>query len=168
MVVNIVQQRDAKLILGGSFTQVGGVVRRGIARVNTNGTVDTSFDPGIWFNTAEQHVLRLALQPDERIMVLTELLGNNAILVRLHGDQKPFFLSDVIPYYRSREGNMNLVFTANENRGFVVEATSTLSPPDWREISVRRFGTSNDTIGVTDAAGFPKRFYRVRQTTTPP
>ena len=40
-------QPDGKVIIGGQFTEVGGVVRRGFARVNPNGTVDTAFGPGV-------------------------------------------------------------------------------------------------------------------------
>lgn len=39
----IVQQPDNKLLIGGSFTAVGGVVRTRVARLNSNGSLDTSF-----------------------------------------------------------------------------------------------------------------------------
>ncbi|MBI5774224.1 MAG: delta-60 repeat domain-containing protein [Verrucomicrobia bacterium] len=40
-------QPDGKVLLGGDFTSVNGVSRNRIARVNADGTLDTSFDPGI-------------------------------------------------------------------------------------------------------------------------
>ncbi len=45
-VVAIVEQPDGKLIIGGAFTSINGVPRSGVARLNSNGSVDTSFDPG--------------------------------------------------------------------------------------------------------------------------
>jgi uncharacterized delta-60 repeat protein len=39
-------QSDGKLLIAGQFTRVHGVGRAGIARLNTDGTLDTSFDPG--------------------------------------------------------------------------------------------------------------------------
>jgi uncharacterized delta-60 repeat protein len=158
------QQKDGKLILGGGFTEVDGVTRHGLARLNQNGTLDASFDPAIWFNLAgSQDVLRVALQPDGRIIVLTRFLGESTILTRLYGDQLPFFLTDETVYYKSRDGDMNLVFTASENQNFAVEASSSLSSPDWREIPYRRWGANENRIGVADtnALYFPRRFYRI-------
>jgi uncharacterized delta-60 repeat protein len=39
-------EADGKIVIGGSFTTVGQVPRRNIARVNANGAVDDGFDPG--------------------------------------------------------------------------------------------------------------------------
>jgi len=39
-------QDDGRIVVGGSFTNVQGVARKGIARVNADGSIDPSFDPG--------------------------------------------------------------------------------------------------------------------------
>lgn len=39
-------QPNGKVLVGGSFAKFRGIARRGVARLNNNGTVDTSFDPG--------------------------------------------------------------------------------------------------------------------------
>ncbi len=39
-------QSDGKVLIGGDFTSVNGVARGHVARLNTNGSLDTSFDPG--------------------------------------------------------------------------------------------------------------------------
>lgn len=39
-------QGDGRILIGGSFTTIGGVSRNGIARLNADGTLDSSFDPG--------------------------------------------------------------------------------------------------------------------------
>jgi uncharacterized delta-60 repeat protein len=40
-------QNDGKIILGGGFTIVNGVVRNYVARLNSDGSVDRSFNPGV-------------------------------------------------------------------------------------------------------------------------
>ncbi len=39
-------QADGKILVGGAFGQFNGVARAGMARLNANGSLDTSFDPG--------------------------------------------------------------------------------------------------------------------------
>jgi uncharacterized delta-60 repeat protein len=40
-------QSDGKILIGGAFTQVGGIARNSLARLNIDGTLDTTFDYGI-------------------------------------------------------------------------------------------------------------------------
>jgi len=40
------RQTDGKLLIAGSFTAVSGISRNGIARLNTDGSLDTTFNPG--------------------------------------------------------------------------------------------------------------------------
>jgi len=62
----IVLQPDGKIVVGGNFTSFDGIARNRIARLNADGSLDTSFDPGIGFNN---WVYSLALQPDGKIVV---------------------------------------------------------------------------------------------------
>lgn len=41
-----IQPWDQKIVIGGGFSKVNGVPRSGIARLNTDGSLDMSFDPG--------------------------------------------------------------------------------------------------------------------------
>jgi uncharacterized delta-60 repeat protein len=59
-------QSDGKMIITGGFTSYNGVPRNHIARVNANGSLDTSFDPGTGFNSFTKCV---RIQPDGRILV---------------------------------------------------------------------------------------------------
>ncbi|WAC18562.1 immunoglobulin domain-containing protein [Luteolibacter sp. SL250] len=54
-----------RILLGGAFTQVNGTTRNNIARLNTDGTLDTSF-PG---RPAAQTINTLHAQPDGNILV---------------------------------------------------------------------------------------------------
>src|SRR4051812_47312951 len=38
-------QPDGKILVAGSFTQIGGVARNRLARLNLDGTVDAGFNP---------------------------------------------------------------------------------------------------------------------------
>ena len=77
-------QSDGKILIAGSFTQVNGVTRNRIARLNVDGTLD-AFDP-----VANNTVLKLAVQSDGKILVggmFTEVGGvsrNN--IARLESD----------------------------------------------------------------------------------
>ncbi|MDB6033881.1 MAG: hypothetical protein JWM16_4219 [Verrucomicrobiales bacterium] len=46
MVNGIAVQADQKTLIGGSFTAYNAAARRGVARINNDGSLDTSFDPG--------------------------------------------------------------------------------------------------------------------------
>jgi uncharacterized delta-60 repeat protein len=59
-------QPDGKIIIGGDFFQYNGTVRNRIARLNTDGTLDTNFDPG---SGASATVLTTVIQPDGKIII---------------------------------------------------------------------------------------------------
>ncbi|HBG71995.1 MAG: hypothetical protein A2W93_05425 [Bacteroidetes bacterium GWF2_43_63] len=58
-------QSDGKIIIGGSFTAYNGMTRKGIARLNTDGSLDASFNPGTGTGT----VLTTAIQSDGKIII---------------------------------------------------------------------------------------------------
>jgi len=62
----IALQPDDKILIGGAFATVDGWMRFGVARLNTNGTVDATFDPG---SGANGNVYALALQADGKILI---------------------------------------------------------------------------------------------------
>jgi uncharacterized delta-60 repeat protein len=59
-------QPDGKVLIGGDFTRVNQLERNRIARLNADGSVDTTFKPGAGPNTG---VRCLALQPDGKILM---------------------------------------------------------------------------------------------------
>jgi uncharacterized delta-60 repeat protein len=68
----IVVQPDGKILVAGFFTMIGGgglgnTPRKNIARLNTDGSVDATFNPGTGGVTP--NVLSLALQSDGKIVV---------------------------------------------------------------------------------------------------
>lgn len=57
---------DGKILVGGDFTHYGAAEKKGIVRLNANGTVDNSFDPGLGPNEAIEDVL---VQQDGKVIV---------------------------------------------------------------------------------------------------
>jgi uncharacterized delta-60 repeat protein/uncharacterized repeat protein (TIGR01451 family) len=83
----VVIQPDGRILIGGDFTTIGGVPRGHIARLNSNGSVDLTFDPE---NGANDSVRSIAIQTDGKIVIggdFTSFNGNlyNGI-VRLNSD----------------------------------------------------------------------------------
>ena len=63
-------QADGKILVGGFFTKVHGQVRQGIARLNPDGTLDDSFNPGAWLDNFDHpSVKSLVIQTDGKILV---------------------------------------------------------------------------------------------------
>jgi uncharacterized delta-60 repeat protein len=67
-------QPDGKVLIGGIFTSVLGVTRHNIARLNTDGTLDTAFDPN-----AIGIVESIAVQADGKILAGGQFSGPNSI-----------------------------------------------------------------------------------------
>ena len=67
-------QPDGKVIIGGGFTTVKGLVRPGLARLNADGSGDSSFNPGAGANAA---VRQIALQPDGRVLIGGDFYWDN-------------------------------------------------------------------------------------------
>ncbi len=76
-----------KVLIGGNFTTVGGVSRRGIARLNLDGSLDTAFDPG---TGANEVVRAVAIQTDGRVLIGGSFTSVRGVamnrIARLNGD----------------------------------------------------------------------------------
>ena len=84
---------DGRILIAGSFSSFGGVDRAGLARLNTDGSLDATFDPGSGVSgVCDKLCLRtVAVQPDEKIIVggrFTAFNGTTGIsgIVRLNPD----------------------------------------------------------------------------------
>ncbi|MFV5683901.1 T9SS sorting signal type C domain-containing protein [Flavobacterium sp. GB2R13] len=60
-------QSDNKLIIGGTFLNYGGASAKRITRLNSNGSLDTSFTSGAGFSSGE--VRTILVQPDNRLLI---------------------------------------------------------------------------------------------------
>ena len=86
-ILAVAPQSDGKSIIAGNFTQLNGLTRNGIARVNANGSPDGTFDPVAGFNG---NVTRVAVQADGKILAIGEFTSFNETgrnyLARLNTD----------------------------------------------------------------------------------
>ena len=80
-------QPDGKIIIGGNFTSFNGYNRYHIARLNSDGTVDTTFNPGLGANGT---VWSVALDAAGRVIIARRLLFVNNVnlnrVARLNAD----------------------------------------------------------------------------------
>jgi len=62
-------QPDGKILIGGYFTSVNGTMRSRIARLNADGTLDTSFNPGTGVGGFDIAMRSIVVQADGKIMI---------------------------------------------------------------------------------------------------
>jgi uncharacterized delta-60 repeat protein len=85
---SVLQPADGKLLIAGSFAKVNGVARKNIARLNPDGTLDLSFDPGVG---PDSDINGMILQPDGKILIFGFFstisgVARNASAARLNSD----------------------------------------------------------------------------------
>jgi uncharacterized delta-60 repeat protein len=81
-VLEIVVLSDGKILIGGSFTTYNGVAASKIARLNSDGTFDTTFNPGGTGVISTSRVTSIVIQPDSKIMVAGQsLAGYNGVTI---------------------------------------------------------------------------------------
>ncbi|RDC61624.1 delta-60 repeat domain-containing protein [Adhaeribacter pallidiroseus] len=112
----IVQQPDGKVVFAGLFTSVNGETRKNIARLNTDGTLDVSFQ-----TNANDGIYTVLLREDGRIMVggiFTQIDGkvrNRIARLKANGSLDPTF----DPRFRSNAGTnreVNTLALMSDNR----------------------------------------------------
>ncbi|MFQ3590922.1 MAG: BACON domain-containing carbohydrate-binding protein, partial [Chloracidobacterium sp.] len=72
-------QADGRILVGGEFTSVNGVGRNNIARLNANGALDTTFDPGSGIGGLSPSVQEIAVQADGRVVVGGQFSNVNGV-----------------------------------------------------------------------------------------
>lgn len=73
-------QSDGKVVIGGLFSSVNGVTRNNLARINDDGSLDTTFDPGTGPNGA---VHALSLDSSGRVLVGGQFASYNGTTRRV-------------------------------------------------------------------------------------
>ena len=83
----LARQPDGKILIGGNFSSYNGTARKYLARLNVDGSLDPSFDPGVGPYLGVNDIL---VQPDGKILVggiFTKFNGSTSKgLVRLNAD----------------------------------------------------------------------------------
>jgi uncharacterized delta-60 repeat protein len=86
-ITSIALQPDGKILVAGRFKRYAGMSRRGVARLNQDGSLDGSFDSGPGTDDTAGQVV---LSPDGKIYIFGRFTRYNGIarngMARLHGD----------------------------------------------------------------------------------
>jgi uncharacterized delta-60 repeat protein len=89
-VFSLTLQEDNKVIIGGSFTSYNGIPVNRLARLNTDGSLDTNFTVG---SGANGQINNLLIQPNGKILMGGQLTGYNSIgrnrISRINGFTNP-------------------------------------------------------------------------------
>ncbi|MBK7968347.1 MAG: delta-60 repeat domain-containing protein [Bacteroidetes bacterium] len=78
-------QPDGKVVIGGNFTEYYGIPRKSIARLNSDGTIDQTFQPGSGF---DKSIFAIAIQPDGKIIVAGSFNTFNGDSIRYYSPQR--------------------------------------------------------------------------------
>ncbi|HRH70461.1 MAG TPA: hypothetical protein PLB89_13215 [Flavobacteriales bacterium] len=91
-VYSMAVQPDGKIIIGGAFSTYNGTARSRIARLNANGSLDASFNPGTGAtgSVGNLGILSVVHQPDGKILIAGDFSSYNGTarnrIARLNGD----------------------------------------------------------------------------------
>lgn len=78
-----VVQKNGQIVIGGNFTYVNGQPRRGVARLNPDGTLDTAFDASATVSNYFSVVKCLIVDPYRRVYIGGYTHTNDSLLGRL-------------------------------------------------------------------------------------
>jgi len=148
-------QSGGKVLVGGSFTSVAGTVRQRIARLNSDGTLDTSFDPGAGPDAA---VRSIAVQPDGNILISGDFRTVSGVVrpyvARLFGDPLPV-LSIALT-----NGNARLAWPADGRPVQLQETADFSQPGEWSAVALLP-ATDGGVTSVTVPLSGTRRFFRL-------
>lgn len=77
----VLQQSDGKLVVCGDFTSYNGYAKSGIVRINTDGSIDTSFDIGSGFSytSGTMQIKNIAQQSNGKLVVVGNFSHYNGV-----------------------------------------------------------------------------------------
>lgn len=116
-------QTDGKILIGGYFSSYGGVTRNGVARLNSDGTLDASFVPA---TTTSAAVVAMTIQPDGKILLGGSTNGNINLIARLNTD-----------------GSADVTFTPPILEGYTTEYFAV--QPDGKILIAGGYNTANSS-----------------------
>ena len=147
---SVLQQPDGRILIGGAITSVQGATRNGIARLNADGSLDTTFVPPFPIAAQIPFVRNMLLYPDGRILISGQGLNVNDIgysVARLNADGSldPTFTLQPMAVSRGVEGLALLA----DGRILIGGDFSNIGPATIRTIArLNADGTLDSTFGV--------------------
>jgi uncharacterized delta-60 repeat protein len=165
--VTLTLQANGKLIVAGAFQASPGAFAGGITRLNTDGSLDRTFNAGTGiefasFDPATPRIWRVLLQTDGKIVISGLFSGINGIrrsyIARLHGDPP----LEILPRTAGLSAGRQLQFQlqSSTTRSVIIEATTNLARPAWLPIATNVVGTNTAVFTDTNSVNYRMRFYR--------
>jgi uncharacterized delta-60 repeat protein len=154
-------QASDKVVIVGDFTSFDGVSRSRIARLDADGSIDLSFDPGSGANAT---VYALTILPDDNVLIggaFTTINGQprRGIARLFAGDSAQSGLQ--LTSVTVTPGGVMVTFTGIPGHTYVFEASSDLI--NWLDVDTATAVDATVTFTDSGASGFDQRFYRVRE-----
>ncbi|MFB9077838.1 calcium-binding protein [Flavobacterium procerum] len=149
IIQSVIVQPDGKILVGGNFSNFNGIEHLKLVRLNSDGSIDSSFNVGFGF---DKYVYAMALQPDGKIMVGGNFLTFNKTsqkrIVRLNADGSldASFDSGI----GFSKGDVRSIFIQPDNRIIIGGTFSGTykSSPSLRLIRVMQNGTYDSSFSV--------------------
>jgi uncharacterized delta-60 repeat protein len=157
-------QRDGKIYIAGDFTQIGAAIRNHIARLNSDGSLDLTFDPG---RGSDGSILAAGVQQNGKVIIGGTFQSVNGFsslgLARLNGDPAtPPVLVTFRSIVVSKTGQVEVTFDAAAGQSYQLEATSDFNV--WTPVGAPVSATGSSTQVIdTSSPGTSSRFYRIHQ-----
>jgi uncharacterized delta-60 repeat protein len=133
-VSSIAIQEDSKIIIGGVFKSFNGVSINHLARLNTDGTLDNTFDIGLGANS---NVYNIAIQADGKIIIGGAFTYYQGIpynqIVRLGGD--PIQSASLLKNFYA-DSNVVKIYPNPTNGMVTVEMPESVNSSELRVYSV--------------------------------
>jgi len=155
----VVIQSDGKILIGGYFNVVNGVTNNYIARLNSDGSLDSSWNTG---SGASDVVYSLALQPDGKVLVggsFTEFnlapLSGIARLQNVINVPPPQLVN---PSFSNNAFRMSVASVAGKS--YTLEFKNSLTDSTWTGLPAVPGDGTVKTL-VDSSATVPRRYYRV-------
>ncbi len=150
-----------QILVGGSFTSINDTNRNRFARLNADGGLDLSFDPGPGANGT---VYSLALLPSGDFIIggdFTVVSGTprNRLARILGGGVAPLPMR--LQSASASGGQFQMVVSSHPGQRCVLEASVDLQT--WLPVQTNLATGATTTFSHADIGAYPARFFRVRQ-----
>ncbi len=90
VIYSVAVQADGKILIGGMFSWFNGSFRNNLTRLNTDGTVDETFNPKIDYSDVLNNVKSILVQPDGKIIIAGAISSYDGLpiksIIRLNSD----------------------------------------------------------------------------------
>ena len=158
-IYSVALNSDGAIYVAGDFTRINSSARARVARLNADGSVDPTFDPG---RGPDASVLAMAIQPDGGLLIggsFTNVNGvSNRGIARLRGSI--YYTPIQIQNARlNPTGEVTFNFTSEAGLTYLIESSVDLKT--WSTLA-NPIATGATTSYTDTTAPTTNRFYRVK------